>query len=181
MSRHRGRGCSFHNAVMRSLMFQDSAPHVNIHDFTTAVVSEWKQHFIQSWMKYNRANIYRRMFLTLWPPSLFLFSLSSCSCFFSHRGFEKYSFNLSSYWVFRKYPSVKVGPCRCSKSEEMERYFEFEVGYMWCCGCLYGVWLSVTPPDPGRDNMWVSQTSVRHPVGWDTHAGLVPEKQKYSV
>ncbi len=65
--------------------------------------------------------------------------------------------------------------------KKREDFFKFDVGYMWCCGSLYGFWLSVTAPDLGHDNMWVSQASIRLSAVWDTHAGLVPEKQDCSV
>ena len=52
---------------------------------------------------------------------------------------------------------------------------------MWCCGSLYGIRLSVTSPDLGRDNMWVSQASVSLSAGWDTQVGLLPRTQNYSV
>lgn len=55
---------------------------------------------------------------------------------------------------------------------------EFEVAHVQCCGSLYGVRLSVTAPDLGRDNMRVSQASISLSAGWDTHVGVLPEKAK---
>lgn len=124
------------------------------------------------------------MLLTLWPPSRFLYLLFLC--FFSPTwGMRKPNL----IWRCIKFPEfsenihppVKASPCRDSKPGEKGRFFEFEVRYMWGCGSLYGVWLSVTAPDLGHDNMWVSQASISVSAGCDTHAGLELEKQNYSV
>ena len=48
---------------------------------------------------------------------------------------------------------------------------------MGCCGCLYGIRLSLTLPDLGSKNMRLSQASISSSVGRDGHASRVSERR----
>lgn len=89
-----------------------------------------------------------------------------------HRKFD----TVPNYGVFWKNtPSWKAGLRPDASNERKGR-----ISRVWgldACGALALFWLSVTAPDPGRDNMWVSQVSVSLSAGLDVHAGLLPENE----
>lgn len=122
------------------------------------------------------------MFLILQPPFLFLFLSFTffffLSLFLPQGGMRKNNFNLVLYQISENALWWKPAHAVSANPEKREDLSSLKLD---ACGALALFRLSVTAPDLGRDNMWVSQVSISLSAGWDIRAGLLLEKASNTV